>query len=62
MSSLRTGIRVLESYMIGLGFRSSRVLENWSEKLRRLRVYEKGGSSVVKNFLFIRQLLDLALI
>ena len=30
-------------------------------KLRRLRVYEKSGSSVFKNFLFISQLVDLAL-
>ena len=32
-----------------------------SEKLRRLRVYEKGGSSVFKIFLFISQLVCLAL-
>ena len=32
-----------------------------SEKLRRLRVYEKGGSLVFKKFLFISQLVDLAL-
>ena len=31
------------------------------KKLRRLRVYEKGGPSVFKNFQFISQLFDCAL-
>ena len=43
--------------MVGSVFRSSRVLGNemveiLEKKPRRLRVYEKGGSSVFKNFLF----------
>ena len=32
-----------------------------SKKFRRLRVYEKSGSSVFKNFLFISLLVDLTL-
>ena len=57
---------MVELDMVGSGLRSSRVLENenveiLSEKLRRLRVYEKGFSSVLKIFLFISQLFDLAL-
>ena len=32
-----------------------------SKKLRRLRVYEKCGSLIFKNFLFISQLVDLSL-
>ena len=60
MISLRFGIRLVGSD-IGSGLRSSRVLGNEMikisvKKLRRLRVYEKGGSSVFKIFLFISQL------
>ena len=32
-----------------------------NKKLRRLRVYEKGGSSILKFFLFISHHVDLAL-
>ena len=66
MSSLRTGIKVVQSDMEGSGLQIFRVLENenveiLNEKLIRLRVYEKGGSLVFKNSLFISQLVDLAL-
>ena len=55
MSSLRTGIKVVESDMVGSGFRSSRVLENenveiLSEKLRRLRVKRKVALQFSKIF------------
>ena len=57
---------MIESDTVRSGLRSSRVLENenveiLSEKLRRLRFYEKGCSSVFKKFLSISQLVNLAL-
>ena len=53
MISLRFGIKVVGSDTVGLGLRSCRVLGNEMveilvKKLRRLRVYQKGGSSVFK--------------
>ena len=63
---MEVGIRVVGSDMVMLGFLNSRVLgsemrETQVKKLRRVRVYEKGGYSFFKKFPFISQLIHCVL-